>query len=92
MKFELVQRYAAPLADVADAFTDPGLYAKMADLPKVGRPEVLEQVRHVARDLGSVGQVVVVEDQVEPLRQAAELVEHGGQHGRDRGVGALEEW
>lgn len=41
MRFELTQRFAAPVADVADAFCDPGFYELLADSPKLGRPEVL---------------------------------------------------
>jgi len=41
MHFELTQRFAAPVADVADAFSDPGFYETLAQLPKLGRPEVL---------------------------------------------------
>ena len=41
MNFEVVQAYRAPLDQVAAAFADPELYARMADLPKVGSPEVL---------------------------------------------------
>jgi len=43
MHFELSQRFAAPVADVADAFCDPGFYAALAGLPKLGRPEVLSR-------------------------------------------------
>ncbi len=41
MRFELTQRFAGPVAEVADAFCDPGFYELLADAPKLGRPEVL---------------------------------------------------
>ncbi len=41
MHFELDQRFAAPVDVVADAFCDPGFYEALAELPKLGRPEVL---------------------------------------------------
>jgi len=41
MRFELTQRFAAPVDDVAHAFCDPGFYELLADSPKLGRPEVL---------------------------------------------------
>lgn len=37
------QRFAAPAADVADAFCDPGFYALLAESPKLGRPELLDR-------------------------------------------------
>lgn len=43
MHFELTQRFSAPVADVADAFCDPGFYEVLAELPKLGRPEVLSR-------------------------------------------------
>lgn len=43
MRFGLTQRFAAPLAAVADAFRDPGLYAALAELPNLGTPELLER-------------------------------------------------
>lgn len=43
MRFELVQRIAAPADDVARAFTEPGLYAALAELPKLGAPDVLDR-------------------------------------------------
>ena len=42
MRFELVQRFAAAPDDVARAFADPGLYAALAELPKLGAPELLD--------------------------------------------------
>ncbi len=42
MRFELVQRFSAPPDDVARAFTEPDLYAALAELPKLGAPEMLE--------------------------------------------------
>ncbi len=43
MRFSLRQRFAAAPADVADAFADPGFYASLAELPKLGRPELLDR-------------------------------------------------
>ena len=43
MRFEVRQRIAAPLADVADAFCDPGYYEALASAPKLGKPEVLSR-------------------------------------------------
>lgn len=41
MHFEVTQRIPAAIADVADAFCDPGYYASLAAAPKLGTPEVL---------------------------------------------------
>ena len=41
MRFEVRQRIAAPMADVADALTDPGYYEELGSAPKLGAPEVL---------------------------------------------------
>jgi hypothetical protein len=41
MHFELRQRIAAPVADVADAFCDPEYYVALGRAPKLGVPEVL---------------------------------------------------
>lgn len=43
MRFEVVQRFAAPVDAVARAFAEPGLYDALAALPKLGAPEVLER-------------------------------------------------
>lgn len=43
MHFELTQRFAAPLRGVATAFTDPDYYETLAELPKLGRPDVLSR-------------------------------------------------
>jgi hypothetical protein len=43
VRFELVQRLAAPASDVAIAFTDPALYEELAALPKLGGCEVLDR-------------------------------------------------
>ena len=45
MRFTLDQTLPAGVADVLDAFTDPGFLALLADLPKVGSPELLGQRR-----------------------------------------------
>lgn len=43
MRFEVVQRFSCPVDAVARAFAEPGLYAALAALPKLGAPEVLER-------------------------------------------------
>jgi hypothetical protein len=43
MHFELTQRFAADAPDVADAYTDPGFYATLVAVPKLGAPDVLER-------------------------------------------------
>lgn len=42
MRFEVTQRFTAPVADVLGAYTDPAFYEQLVGLPKVGEPEVLE--------------------------------------------------
>ena len=41
MHFDFTQRFQADIADVADAFCDPGYYEALAASPKLGTPEVL---------------------------------------------------
>ncbi len=41
MRFRVEQRFAAPLEAVEDALLDPGFLARLAELPKLGAPEVL---------------------------------------------------
>jgi hypothetical protein len=41
VRFELEQRFSSGPDDVAAAFADPGLYPLLAELPKLGSPEVL---------------------------------------------------
>jgi hypothetical protein len=41
VRFELTQRIAAPVADVAGALCDPAYYAALGAAPKLGDPEVL---------------------------------------------------
>jgi hypothetical protein len=41
VRFELRQRIAAPVADVADALCDPSYYVALGRAPKLGVPEVL---------------------------------------------------
>ena len=55
------------------------------------RRQVLEQERHVVRDLRTVGEVVVVEHEHQPVGQSAELVEDDREHGRDRRVRRVQE-
>ncbi|CAN5621284.1 hypothetical protein BH20ACT2_BH20ACT2_08020 [soil metagenome] len=43
MRFQLGQRFAAPVTDVADAFCDPRFYAELAELPKLGQHELLDR-------------------------------------------------
>lgn len=47
MRFELLQSFCAPIADVEAAFTHPEILAHLNELPHVGRPEFLDQ-----QDLG----------------------------------------
>jgi hypothetical protein len=37
------QVYDAPVDEVARAYTEPGLFERLGDLPKLGRPELLER-------------------------------------------------
>jgi hypothetical protein len=43
VRFELVQRYASPVADVEAAFIDPALLARLGALNEMGRPQLLDQ-------------------------------------------------
>lgn len=45
MHFEIEQRFDAPRATVEAAYVDPALFAVLASLPRIGRPELLEQER-----------------------------------------------
>ena len=45
MKFEIVQDLAASVADVDRALVDPAFLVRMAELPKLGSAEVVEQHR-----------------------------------------------
>jgi hypothetical protein len=42
MRFEVTQRFAAPVDEVLAAYTDPAFYEELVGLPKIGEPEVLE--------------------------------------------------
>jgi hypothetical protein len=42
MRFELRQRYTVDPGALGRAYADPALYAAFVDLPRAGRPEVLE--------------------------------------------------
>ena len=44
MRFRVEQRIAGPVDVVARAFTEPGFYELVGDLPKLGKPEVLSRV------------------------------------------------
>lgn len=46
MRFEIEQRFSAPLIDVEAAFYDPALLEPIAALSPLGRPELLEQVEN----------------------------------------------
>jgi hypothetical protein len=43
--FEIEQRFRAPRDAVEAAYVDPALFAALAKLPKIGRPELLDQTR-----------------------------------------------
>jgi hypothetical protein len=43
VRFAIDQRLAAPLQPVEDAFVDPTFLERLAELPKLGRPQLLEQ-------------------------------------------------
>ncbi len=45
MKFEIIQDLAARVTDVDDALVDPTFLIRMAELPKLGSAEVLDQRR-----------------------------------------------
>jgi hypothetical protein len=45
VRFTLDQTLPAGVADVLDAFTDPDFLASLAQLPKVGSPQLLDQTR-----------------------------------------------
>ena len=43
MRFRIEQRFDAPLAAVEDAFVDAGFMEALGELPKLGRPRLLDQ-------------------------------------------------
>lgn len=43
MRFLFEQRFGASVDEVARAFSEPGLYELMGQLPKLGRPQLLER-------------------------------------------------
>jgi len=43
MRFEIEQRIAGPVEAVARIYTEPHFYEVLGDLPKLGKPEVLER-------------------------------------------------
>jgi hypothetical protein len=43
MRFEIEQVIAGPVEAVARVYTDPGFYERLGELPKLGRPEVLDR-------------------------------------------------
>lgn len=54
MRFEISQDIAGPVGAVARAYTEPRFYEWLGELPKLGRPEVLER-----REDGSVVHLAV---------------------------------
>lgn len=44
MRFRLEQHFACPADQVAEAFVDPDLFAKLHDVADLGRPELLDRV------------------------------------------------
>lgn len=42
MRFRITQRIAAPLADVEAALLDPAFLESLSELPKLGRPQLLD--------------------------------------------------
>jgi hypothetical protein len=47
--FEIEQRFDAPRDTVEAAYVDPALFAVLAALPKIGRPELLDHEREGGR-------------------------------------------
>jgi hypothetical protein len=45
VQFDSEQPYRHDVEDVVDAYADPALYPGLPDLPKIGRPEVLDHRR-----------------------------------------------
>jgi hypothetical protein len=43
VRFAIEQRLRAPLEQVEDAFVDPAFLERLAELPKLGRPQLIEQ-------------------------------------------------
>jgi hypothetical protein len=43
MRFQIEQEIAGPVEAVARIYTEPGLYEVLGELPKLGKPEVLER-------------------------------------------------
>ena len=43
MQFRVEQAFRSPVDDVFRAYTEPALYALLGELPKLGRPEVVER-------------------------------------------------
>ena len=43
MRFSVDQRIAGPCDDVVAAFVDPAFYEELGQMPKIGRPEILER-------------------------------------------------
>jgi hypothetical protein len=43
MRFQIEQVFAGPVEAVARVYTEPRFYERLGDLPKLGRPEVLDR-------------------------------------------------
>ena len=54
MRFQIEQQIAGPVEAVARLYTEPRFYERLGELPKLGRPEVLER-----REDGSVVHLAV---------------------------------
>ena len=67
-----------------------GVGAGADDQPQLRR-QVVDEERHPGRDVGAVGEVVVVEDERDLARVHAQLVDHAGEHGLDRRLPGLQE-
>src|SRR2546423_9818998 len=60
MRFQLEQMIAGPVDAVARVYTEPRFYELLGELPKLGRPEVLDRrgegsVVHLAARVGVTG-------------------------------------
>jgi Protein of unknown function (DUF2505) len=45
VRFQIQQRYEAPVNEVVELFTDPTFYPTLVDLPKISTPEVVDHWR-----------------------------------------------
>ena len=51
MRFQVTQRFDAPVDEVLGAYTDPAFYEELVGLPKIGEPKVLEHTTSAGRVL-----------------------------------------